>query len=207
MPTLPPPPPPAPELAAPAPTLPALSHVTSSKRSERVDPGGEVSDFDKGDLEVKLRLGFSGNSLLPQTLVTAFFNWFELQANVDYGVYQREYLTLGIGAEAWLGRPWVPEAVSKLESDSGAELDWRSTARGIAVRGTAHYTWLSSFDPYAVVLVGPSLDTVYARRADRDDPGRVVHGRFLPRHRHDVRRRFGRYRWSCGRHGDGRRTT
>jgi len=164
----PPPPPPPIEWVAPAPALPGAARLTPP-RSERVDPGEEPSDFDQGDLELKVRLGFTGNSLFPQTILTAFFNWFELQGTVDYGVYQREYLTLGVGAEAWIGRPWIPEAISNLESGSGQALDWRSTTRGIAFRGTAHYTWLSSFDPYAVVLVGPTLDTVFARRTDRDD--------------------------------------
>ena len=164
-----PPPSPGVELALPRPPM-------LSARSERVDPGEETSDFNTGDVEVKIRLGFGGNSYFPQTLITSFFNWFELQACLDVGVWEREYLTVGLGAEMWLGRPWIPEAVSPLTSQAEAELDWRATTRGIGFRATAHYTWLSSFDPYAVVIVGPTLDTVFAQRTDRDAVGRVTSG-------------------------------
>ncbi|MFK7928789.1 MAG: hypothetical protein AB8H79_11420 [Myxococcota bacterium] len=164
-------PPPSIELALPQP--PAWNRTP---REERVDPGEETSDFNAGDIELKIRLGFGGNSYFPQTLVTSFFNWFELQGCVDVGVWERDYLTLGLGAELWLGRPWIPEAVSPLTSSAEQELDWRATTRGIALRGTAHYTLLSSFDPYAVVLVGPTVDTVYAARTDRAAVGRTTSG-------------------------------
>lgn len=162
MPDLPPPPPPVIAWTQPAESLAPWS-------PDRVDVGDEPADFNLGDLEVKLRLGFTGNSLFPQTLLTAFFNWFELQLTADYAIYEEKQLSIGIGAELWLGRPWIPEAISNLEGDSGQALDWRATTRGIAARGTLHYTGLSSFDPYIVGLVGPSLDTVFAKQSNRGD--------------------------------------
>lgn len=136
----------------------------------------EPSDFNDGDWEVRVRLAFSGNGYGPQTLVTAFFNWFEIGLGAEHGVYEREYLSLGVGVEGWIGRPWLPEAASTLTSDAGADLDWRASSQGLAFRGTAHYTWLSSFDPYLVVLAGPSLDTVRAARIDREAVGRYTSG-------------------------------
>lgn len=167
-------PPEPPGLTAPLPHWAGAfaPHARTATGRERVDPGEEPSDFNVGDWDLKVRLGFAGNGYGPQTFVTAFFNWFELQLCAETGLFEVEYLSLGLGVEAWIGRPWIPEVVTSLDSDGGAELDWRATTRGAAGRLTAHYTWLSSFDPYAVVLVGPTSDVVRAERADRDAIGR-----------------------------------
>jgi hypothetical protein len=143
-----------------------------ARRAERVDPGEHVADFNRGDLQVAAGLGFAGNSPGPQTLVTAFTNWNLVEATADLGVFEREYLTLGVGADVWLGRPLLPEATYDLRADSDRSLDWRATSRGLALRGTAHYTWVSAFDPYLVVTFGGAWDTVYGRLADRDADGR-----------------------------------
>jgi hypothetical protein len=165
VPDLPPPPPP---IQAPAPE--------ALVARERVDPGEEVADFNPGDWDLKVRLGFSGNSYSPLTLFSAFLNWFDLQLVADRGVWERDYLSIGVGVEAFVGRPWLPEATSTLRSDGGADLSWRAATHGLAFRGTAHYTWLSAFDPYVVVLAGPTVDTVRAVRADRAAVGRFTTG-------------------------------
>ena len=167
-------PPPPPPYVAPAPSWarglapPSLS----ATNRERVDPGQEPSDFNAGDWDLKVRLGFAGNGYGPQTIVTAFFNWFELQLCAETGLLEIEYLSLGLGVEAWIGRPWIPEVITSLESDGGSELNWRATSRGVAARFTAHYTWLSSFDPYLVAIVGPTSDMVRVERRDRDAIGK-----------------------------------
>lgn len=130
------------------------------RRRERVDPGDEVSDFNVGDLDVKVQLGFAGNSLGPQTLITSFFNWFELQLSADLGVIEHETVTLGLGVETWLGRPWIPETVADMTSTEGRPLDWRAATRGVVLRSTLHYTGLSSLDPYVSLILGPSFDVV-----------------------------------------------
>lgn len=132
------------------------------RRRERVDPGEEITDFDVGDLDIKLQLGFAGNSLGPQTLITSFFNWFEIQLSADLGVIQHESVTLGVGLEAWIGRPWIPESVAALSSEAQRGLDWRAATRGVVFRSTLHYTGLSALDPYASVILGPSFDVVRA---------------------------------------------
>lgn len=144
-----------------------------TRRSERVDPGDRLTHFDIGDLDLRLQLAFTGNTLGPQSLLTAFFNWFEVQLAADFGVAQFDDFTVGIGVEAFLGRPWVPESVSSLTSAGGADLAWRAATRGALARTSMHYTGLSSIDPYAVLLVGPTADTV--RAVDR--PGGAL-GRF-----------------------------
>lgn len=141
------------------------------RRSERVDPGEELVHFDVGDLDLKLQLGFAGNSFGPQTLLTAFLNWFEVQLSGDIGVYQTGDYTIGLGLEAWIGRPWIPESVTELRSQAGAELNWRAVTRGLLARATMHYTGLSTIDPYAVVLVGPSADGVRAIDRQTDAHG------------------------------------
>ncbi len=137
------------------------------RRTPRVDPGEEPADFDFGDTDVKFRFAFSGSRLGPQTLLTSFFNWFEVQAFVDTAVYQEDRWTLGIGAEVGIGRPFIPEGISELSSDADVPLAWRATSRTLSARASAHYTGLSTFDPYLVGIVGPTLDSVYARRPDR----------------------------------------
>jgi len=144
-----------------------------TRRSERVDPGEEVTHFDVGDIDLRLQLAFTGNTLGPQSLITAFFNWFEVQLAADLGVAAFDDFTLGLGLEAFIGRPWIPESVSTLTSAGGADLAWRAASRGALLRASMHYTRLSSFDPYALLLVGPTADTVRAA----DGPGGTL-GRF-----------------------------
>jgi len=146
------------------------------RRRERVDPGEELSDFDPGDVDLRLQLGFTGSGYGPQTLLTAFFNWFEVQGAVDLGVARFGETTLGLGVEATLGRPWLPESVAPLASARGADLSWRAASRAVLARATLHYTGLSALDPYLVAFAGPGSDTVRGFDPDSGAVGRYRSG-------------------------------
>jgi hypothetical protein len=144
-----------------------------TRRRERVDPGAEVGDFDPGDADLRLYVAFVGDTPGPQSIVTAFFDWFEVGAAFDLGVARLGQGTVGLGLETFVARPWIAESVAPLVSEGGADLRWRAASRGVVARATWHYTGFSALDPYVVALAGPTADVI--RVFDRAAP---ADGRF-----------------------------
>jgi hypothetical protein len=72
--------------------------------------------------------------------------------------------TFGLGVEAWYAQPLVLQLTSRGVSDSDvAEFGWSMHDRGAAVRGTFHWTALSSVDPYFFAIAGLSGTSLKVR--------------------------------------------
>ncbi len=149
---LPPPPPVEP------PVLELRQQVAEPEFSAVPQPEGAA--LMPGDVEVKLRLGFSGFSAGPLSILGSFVGWWELQGCVDVGVLHLSPFTLGVGGEAWYSRLWLLEALSEsllgfvMQDDEA--VDWRAVNWGAAGRATFHYTGVRSTDLYLLGLLGPS---------------------------------------------------
>ena len=111
--------------------------------------------FQPGTIDVSAGFAFSGFTNAPRSLVTSIFSWGSLHVEADVGLFQLGKATIGVGAEGFYGTPWAARSIlGPFLAVAGVDL--QAHDRGLALRATAHATGLSTFDPYAVGLVGIS---------------------------------------------------
>lgn len=125
------------------------------------------ADFSPGVNELRARIGFNGFRPGPFSILAAFVGWNEFGVSYDRSlVVPFPEFTFGIGAEAWYAQPLVLQLTSRGVSDTEiADFAWSMHDRGLAARGTFHWTALSSVDPYFFGLVGVSATSLKVREA------------------------------------------
>lgn len=160
------PPPPDIELPA-APSEEAADKLPVGERPQDV---GDLVDFNVGDLDAFGQVGLMGTGFQPLTLVTAFVQWWELQASAEYGVMAlgaRGGLTLAVGGEVSFGGPALNGLAGlqtdeiDLDGDERIELDeqardlaWTMNELSISGRASLHSTRLAFLDPFLVTTLG-----------------------------------------------------
>lgn len=120
------------------------------------------ADFLPGDVDLKARIGFNGSRWDPLSLFISLpLGWLEFNITVDFAVAEVKQWTFAIGFDGYYSRPWFLELLSRGASNTEeVKFQWQMHDRGGTFRATAHYTGLSSFNPYLLVQGGASLFTL-----------------------------------------------
>jgi hypothetical protein len=130
------------------PPPPAISEAWSAADS---------SGFALGNIDLRFGFSAAGFTQGPGSLVTSLVGWYIADVTVEVGVLQTDRAIVGVGAEVWSGRPLLAElAANTLLGLVDVDADWKARDRGAMARVALHRGDLTTFDPYAVALFGPT---------------------------------------------------
>lgn len=113
----------------------------------------------EGDIDASLYLGFDGTSLSPTSLALAFGGWNELGGSVEVAILDLDDAVISVGLEGFYARPVFGELW--IESHAEENVDVDMAIGGVLARGSVHlgssgFAFPAQFDPYAMVVIGPT---------------------------------------------------